>query len=212
MGHSKSPPSAEAANYFACASNYVDSCDAITISSCMVPALAAFRAFLCFLGVVSRSRYLHFVSPLSTSAATTRVSSPQSPIAPTSHLDQMESYVQLSSVSFLTLVLLALPAFASKLCYYRNKEIVPGDTPCDPTSEESTCCGVTDTCLSNKLCYVANINALHRGVSFRIKTYAQSLTGLLRAVQILPGNLPNVQPTSVGKVPRLHSKLSTHRG
>lgn len=53
---------------------------------------------------------------------------------------------------------------ASASCYYPNGKLVREDSPCNPNSKVSMCCGPTDICLSNGLCYVANINALHRGV------------------------------------------------
>lgn len=53
----------------------------------------------------------------------------------------------------------------AKPCFWPDKSSAPEDTPCDPNAEDSMCCGPTDICLSNKMCYVANINGMHRGVS-----------------------------------------------
>ncbi|KAK4040448.1 hypothetical protein C8A01DRAFT_15685 [Parachaetomium inaequale] len=51
-------------------------------------------------------------------------------------------------IRFLPLISLCL---AAKPCYFPNGELAP-DYPCDPTAEESACCGVTALCLTNKLC------------------------------------------------------------
>ncbi|KAL8731793.1 MAG: hypothetical protein Q9166_003240, partial [cf. Caloplaca sp. 2 TL-2023] len=52
---------------------------------------------------------------------------------------------------------------SSPACYYPGGIAQPNDTPCNPTASTSVCCAPEDICLSNGLCYRANINRLHRG-------------------------------------------------
>ena len=75
-----------------------------------------------------------------------------------------------SSVVFAFIVSLSvLPTIlADARCYYPPLEeklvYQPLDTPCNPNAQESNCCAPDDICLSNGLCWRANINRLHRGV------------------------------------------------
>lgn len=55
---------------------------------------------------------------------------------------------------------------AQASCYYPGGKLVGADTPCDPDASHSMCCAPGDICLSNKLCFVPNINHYHRGVRF----------------------------------------------
>ena len=63
----------------------------------------------------------------------------------------------------------ALPTvLAESKCYYPPQNgrplYQPQDTPCNLNTPESNCCAADDICLSNGLCWRANINHLHRGV------------------------------------------------
>lgn len=82
------------------------------------------------------------------------------------------------ALSTLALLVNAIAADASSAkCYYPNGDYQPLDTPCNPHAKESNCCAPDDICLSNGLCYRANINRLHRGVSEPHTLIESPLTG-----------------------------------
>lgn len=63
----------------------------------------------------------------------------------------------------LTLCISQIIAGASHQCYYPGAILQSRDTPCHPNAAASVCCAPEDICLSNGLCWRANINRLHRG-------------------------------------------------
>lgn len=65
---------------------------------------------------------------------------------------------------FLFTLPLTITSSTTAQCYYPSSILQPNDTPCDPSLSVSNCCAPDDICLSNGLCYRANINRLHRGV------------------------------------------------
>ncbi|KAL9008475.1 MAG: hypothetical protein Q9173_006403 [Seirophora scorigena] len=73
----------------------------------------------------------------------------------------------MSLLPFLLSFLFTLPfttlSSTTSQCYYPSSIPQPNDTPCDPSLSISNCCAPDDICLSNGLCYRANINRLHRG-------------------------------------------------
>ncbi|KAI4102423.1 MAG: hypothetical protein LQ345_007372 [Seirophora villosa] len=73
----------------------------------------------------------------------------------------------MSLLPFLLPFLFTLPlttvSSTTAQCYYPSSIPQPNDTPCDPSLPVSNCCAPDDICLSNGLCYRANINRLHRG-------------------------------------------------
>lgn len=42
---------------------------------------------------------------------------------------------------------------SNSICYYPNKEIAEGETPCNSSAEHSSCCSTDDVCLSNSYCF-----------------------------------------------------------
>ena len=105
---------------------------------------------------------------------------------------------------------------ASAKCYYSNGQYQSLDTPCNPNSPESNCCGQDDICLSNSLCYRAKINRFHRGVrpsllSFRSQrlTSSQNCTDQTFPPHLLHNHLhlPQRHLHRLGRRPRMPPNL-----
>jgi hypothetical protein len=49
-------------------------------------------------------------------------------------------------------LLCVFPFLVSSTCYFPDSSVSPQDTPCEDTTEQSTCCGQGYACLSNHIC------------------------------------------------------------
>lgn len=65
------------------------------------------------------------------------------------------------------------------------------------------CCGPTDICLSNGLCYVANINRLHRGSCTDPSWNAPECSEVCKSVEDAPGGWADVVSCSADTAPNM---------
>lgn len=93
-------------------------------------------------------------------------------------------------------------------CWYPGGVVADGDSPCNPTAQQSNCCGPSDICLANNLCFVANLNALHRGVrTSNLLLLPHPANVPTRAAQMPPGAPPHAQPTFAAPVHIPHPRI-----